>query len=312
MVVASMRRLDVFKAVVEHQGVNAAAEHLGIAQPSVTAHIKALENQIGTALFERQRGRRHLRPTPTGDELYRYACEAVSRSREISATLKRTQAAGAQRLTIAAQRVLANNVLPAVLADFLVHHSAARVSLHSETQELVWQLVRSGEADIALLFARQKPQDMRSQLIGSLELAFIAAPSHPLASRPSITPQELVDHAFVGGLQESEFFRLILEEMSDIGLHGCRFVLHLQDSVAVKRAVVENVGLACTFRLAIQHELSRGELVVLPVSGRTPRLPLYCVRRTSDAGGELSDAFIKHVERHIRNTAEIMPADAVG
>ncbi|MGE0630478.1 MAG: LysR family transcriptional regulator [Hyphomicrobiaceae bacterium] len=300
MLAASVRRLDVFKAVVEHQGVNAAAEFLAIAQPSVTAHIKALENQIGAPLFERQRGRRHLRPTPAGDELYRYACEMIAKSREINATLRRTQAASEQRLMIAAQRVIANNLLPAVLADFLSRHSGTNASVHSETQEVVRALFRSGEADAALLFARKKPEDTAAQLIGSLDLAFIAAPDHPLAKRKSIDAAELVSYPFVGGLSESEFFRLILEEMSDTGLQGCRFILHLQDSIAVKHAVMRNVGLACTFRLAVEEDVARGELVLLPVSGRGPRLPIYCLHRAPGAMTKLSEAFIAQVRSSMK------------
>jgi len=51
MISASPRRLTVFKSVVDLGGFNLAAVRLGIAQPSVGAHIKALEAQIGQPLF---------------------------------------------------------------------------------------------------------------------------------------------------------------------------------------------------------------------------------------------------------------------
>ena len=44
MISASARRLNVFKSVVDCGGFNLAAMQLGIAQPSVGAHIKALES----------------------------------------------------------------------------------------------------------------------------------------------------------------------------------------------------------------------------------------------------------------------------
>lgn len=299
MVTASVRRLAVFKTVVDLHGVNAAAEYLGIAQPSVTAHIKALEQQVGATLFLRQRGRRHLRPTSTGDALYRYACEVVAKSEEFNQVIRQTRAADAQRLTITAQRVLANNVLPAVLADFLTRYPEARVSVHSDTQELVWQLIRSGEADVALLFARKRPEEFDATLIGSLDLAFIAAPNHPLAVRESVSPAELAAYGFVGGLPESEFFGLIREEMQEIGLQNCRFILHLQDSRAVKQAVTRNLGLACTFQLAAQEEIARGELVVLRIAGRTPRLPVYFMRRPTVQARSLISALVPLLERQL-------------
>ena len=47
MISASARRLSVFKAVVEEGGFNRAAMRLDISQPSVGAHVKALEQQAG-------------------------------------------------------------------------------------------------------------------------------------------------------------------------------------------------------------------------------------------------------------------------
>ncbi|NDA48676.1 MAG: LysR family transcriptional regulator [Alphaproteobacteria bacterium] len=69
---SSLRRLNVFRTVVDCGGVNAAAEHLDISQPSVTAHLRALETQLGSRLFMRSRGRRNI-ITPTGQALYKYA-----------------------------------------------------------------------------------------------------------------------------------------------------------------------------------------------------------------------------------------------
>lgn len=298
MIAASMRRLEVFRAVVELGGVSAAAAHFGIAQPSVTAHILALEKQAGAPLFLRQRGRRHLRPTDAGEALYRYACEAATKSRELNEALQRVRSQGEQRLAIAAQRVLANALLPGVLAEFLAQHSEARVSLHSETQEAVWQRVRSGAADLALLFARRPPDWPGARRIGALELGFVAAPAHPLARAHAIRPEQLAAHGFVGGLTDSEFFRLLVEEMKHIGLVGCRFILHLQDTSAVKQAVMRNVGLACTFALAVREEVARGDLVMLDVAGPMPRLPVYGIMR-EDGAESLAEPFLQQVTRHL-------------
>jgi DNA-binding transcriptional LysR family regulator len=104
---SSLRRLNVFRTVVDCGGVNAAAEHLGISQPSVTAHLRALEAQLGSTLFMRSRGRRNV-ITPTGEALYKYADEALAKSLEFQATVKRFDPAAAQTLSIVIQQALAN------------------------------------------------------------------------------------------------------------------------------------------------------------------------------------------------------------
>ena len=77
MISASPRRLTVFKSVVDLGGFNAAATELGIAQPSVGAHIRALESQIGQPLFHRQRGSRP-KLTKAGEALYTFAVELAA------------------------------------------------------------------------------------------------------------------------------------------------------------------------------------------------------------------------------------------
>jgi hypothetical protein len=77
MLQVSMRRLQVFVAVVDNQGFGAAAEALDIAQSSVSAHIRAAEDRLGTPLFERQPGR-PPRLTEAGKTLYEYAIPTLA------------------------------------------------------------------------------------------------------------------------------------------------------------------------------------------------------------------------------------------
>ena len=79
MISASARRLSVFKSVVDCGGFNVAANQLGIAQPSVGAHVKALEAQLGQPLFQRSRGSRP-RLTKAGEAVYAYAVDVLARS----------------------------------------------------------------------------------------------------------------------------------------------------------------------------------------------------------------------------------------
>src|SRR3990170_5842450 len=105
MISASPRRLTVFKSVVDRGGFNAAAASLGIAQPSVGAHIRALEGQIGQPLFHRQRGSRP-RLTKAGEALYTFAVDSLRRSEETTHALDDLRKAGAHEIVVAVHRDL--------------------------------------------------------------------------------------------------------------------------------------------------------------------------------------------------------------
>src|ERR1700724_3484878 len=106
MISASSRRLAVFKNVVDLGGFNAAASRLGIAQPSVGAHVKALESQLGQPLFHRRRGAKP-QLTKAGEAFYAYALDVLRRSEETTIALADLKAAQAREIVIAAHRDVA-------------------------------------------------------------------------------------------------------------------------------------------------------------------------------------------------------------
>jgi len=130
---------------------------------------------------------------------------------------------------------------------------------------------------------------MRSELAGHLELKFMAAAQHPLAARSSINISELPSYGFVCGLPNSEFVGLLLQTMEDIGLVGCRFVMNVTDSVAIKRAAAENVGIALSFAVGAAEEIAHGDLVVLPVNCPPMRLGIYYMRRINAPAHPIAD-----------------------
>lgn len=75
----NFRYLQILVAVVECRGVSAAAEHLHVSQPAVSAALRTLEEDLSAKLFERFSGGRRTRPTPEGMKLYAQAKDILQR-----------------------------------------------------------------------------------------------------------------------------------------------------------------------------------------------------------------------------------------
>jgi DNA-binding transcriptional LysR family regulator len=299
MLRASIRRFDIFKTVVERRGVNAAADHLGISQPSVTAHLRALERDLGASLFVRRRGVRNVL-TPAGETLYRYACEAISKSAELHRSLDIMKAAAPQTIALAVQRSIANQVLPGALASFLRTRKDARISVHSETQEAARELFETGKVDAAILFAKSASADRNIVFLGLQRLAFVAAPDHPLVGRTPIAIAELHEHNFVGGLPESQFFSLIESILKDSGLAQYRVVLHMQDSIAVKNAAMLGLGIACTLLSVAEPEIQQGKLAVIETVPVLPALRVNAMVSAVSESRALMHEFLPYIARGLR------------
>jgi DNA-binding transcriptional LysR family regulator len=268
-----LRKLHVFCAIVDCGGVNAAADHLGIAQPSVTAHLRALETHLDSTLFMRSRGRRNV-ITATGQALYKYACETLTKSLEFQAAVKRFDPAAAQTVSIVIQQALANYITPAALATFLRDRPDARISIYSEPLSQTIKLMREGRVDAAIAMASPETNEFEGVIIGATPLLIIASPQHPLAKNKRIAVSDLEHYDLVAGMQGSAGWGMLNSILNESGLRKPRIVLRMQSVVSVINAVIHDIGLACTHACAARQEIADGKLVVIETDPPLPPVPI--------------------------------------
>ncbi len=295
---SSLRRLHVFRTVVDCGGVNAAADHLGIAQPSVTAHLRGLEAQLGSTLFLRSRGRRNV-ITPTGEALYRYACDALSKSAELQTAVAKFDPSTAKTISIGAQRSLATHIMPRALASFLRGRPTTRVFVHGETQETTLKLFRAGRIDAAILYVTPAVQAYEGVIIGAKPLLIVAAPSHPLAKRKRVAFSDLRHFNFIGGFAGTQVHNLVESIFQANGLDAYNVILHMRDPVAVANAAIHGIGLACT--IGMNQEVADGKLVVIETEPALPPIQIKLILRPDTPRRDLIDALIPSLVEALRD-----------
>jgi LysR family transcriptional regulator, low CO2-responsive transcriptional regulator len=275
MISASSRRLSVFKSVVDNGGFNIAANQLGIAQPSVGAHIKALEAQLGQPLFHRSRGSRP-RLTKAGEAVYAYAVDVLQRSEAATRTLGDLRSAATQAITIAVQRDVAAHFLPERLTAFTAKHPKVHVITRVGTADEVVDLVRARDATVGLFLDLKPVAGIRCDVLDRDRLVLVAAPKHPLAGKRPVTARDLERAHFVTGLRNSRFFRMTDAALKHIGVVSYDFALEVQESHATKEMVRRGTAIACLPISAVSAELADGSLVSLHLGSPLPQPNLYC------------------------------------
>jgi molybdate transport repressor ModE-like protein len=278
MISASPRRLSVFKHVVETGGFNAAAAELGIAQPSVCAHVKALESQIGQPLFSRHRGSRP-KLTKAGEALYGFALDMLRKSEEATHALADIRSRQAREITIAVHRDVAPFFLPAPLSAFTRKHPGTRIVTRIGTIEDVLELVRDETADLGLLLSAGPLSGVQSDVLRCEPLWLVAARGHPLAQHKAISPTELAQFPFVAGLRQSRYQQMVEAALKRMGLPACKVAMELQESAAVKEMVGQGAGIACLPRCTVEKEIKAGMLALLDVKAPAQELELRCAYR---------------------------------
>ena len=120
-----LRQLRYFVAVAEEGNISRAAKKIFLTQPALSRQIKALEDEIGQCLLERQA--HSIRLTPVGEALLREARELLQHADQV---LERVRAAGrGVRLRVGYAPSLAAGMLSAAVENFTQAHPNARVEL---------------------------------------------------------------------------------------------------------------------------------------------------------------------------------------
>jgi DNA-binding transcriptional LysR family regulator len=295
MISASPRRLSVFKSVVDLGGFNLAAARLGIAQPSVGAHIKALEQQIGQPLFHRHRGSKP-KLTKAGEAVYAFAVDILQKSQETTRALATMRKADAREIAIAVQRDVASHFLPERLAAFARKHPGVRVVTRIGTIEEVIEIVRADVVHLALFLASGSVSGIRSEVLAHEPLMLVVSPQHPLALRKTVSPADISRHPFVTGLRGSRYFELVQAALKSLGIERFEVAMEVQESATVKEMVRHGAGIACLPRGTIVAELAAGALVELTLTVALPDLQIRCGYRTplSAAGRQFMQAVRGH------------------
>ena len=154
---------EVFRAVMAHGTVTAAAQALQMSQPAATSGLRSFERSIGfRALFERSAGR--LRPTPEALSLY----EEVDRLFRNVAVVERyahdLKEAQSGVLTIASTHSLSCDLLPEVIARFRDDHKRVQVWLQvTTTREIIDQALKR-QIDFGLIYAPADEHHLRANV----------------------------------------------------------------------------------------------------------------------------------------------------
>ncbi|MFN8065721.1 MAG: transcriptional activator NhaR [Vicinamibacterales bacterium] len=137
-----------FWTVVREGGVSRAAEKLRLAQPTVSAQVKLLEDTLGHPLFDRQ-GRR-LVLTDTGRVVYRYADEIFGIGRELLETLKGRAPGRPLHLTVGVANAVPKLIVHRLLQPAFTGDQAIHLECREDSTEVLLAELATHELDVVI------------------------------------------------------------------------------------------------------------------------------------------------------------------
>lgn len=189
------RQLEVFVAVMRAGSITAAARMLNISQPALSQILLHAEDELGFALFTREKGRLH--PTREAFELLPDAEQLFAGLEGLRRKTTDLRLGRAGLVRIAASPPPAMSFLPAVLREYRASHPDILLRAHVAPVASLITMLRAGDAALALALDDEMPPDIHVERLGRTRFSCLLPLAHPLAERQAIGLADLQDQPLI-------------------------------------------------------------------------------------------------------------------
>jgi len=271
----NLNQLAIFHAVAQSGNLTRAAEVLCISQPAVSKQLRGLEKSLGTALFHRLS--KGVQLTEAGHLLLEYSGRIFALETEAERALAELRELQRGRLIIGASTTIGIYLLPEVMGAFQKLHPRIELQLEIANTQKIQHELAANKVDLALTEGILEGDQWQSDAFQSDEIIAIAAKNCGLATKKNLAPKQICSERIL--LREAgSGTRKVVENAFREKAIPLESVMSLGSTEAIKRAVMNGMGIAFVSRLAVEDELKTGELVELIFSNWKIERDFYRLR----------------------------------
>lgn len=265
--------VESFLVITRYGSLHRAAAATFVAQSTLTHRIRQLEQDLGVTLFSRHSGGVVL--TDAGK---RFVPVARSMIDQLQAFAR--QAHVVTPLTIVAGKAFASYELPRLIGGFRRANPSFRCFVRSTLFTQSMDLILSGAADLAFVGHEIAHPAITYQSLGDDQIVMIMHPQHPWRR----TPPELEDfgqqEVIAFGDEQSPFRERVEQFLARAGVSP-NTIMELDSISAVKRMVMQDLGVAFLPLRTVREETAAGHLYALDIAeGSLTRPTLLAFLRT--------------------------------
>jgi len=286
-----IEKIATFVRSAETLNFSEAAKQMHLSQPTVSHHIKALEQEMGAVLFIRTNTGLEL--TEAGKVLLPWARRLLHDTSNMQAMMASLQEDVVGELLFACSTTAGKYVLPQLAARFCQRFPGVKVRILACTPEDVTLRLLEGDAHIGVLSREVPEAGLESQEFFRDTITLVVPANHRWAFRKVIEPNELLEEPLILREETSGTRRVVLSEFAkyDISLDDLNIFMELGNAEAIVRTVAAGYGGAFVSKLATACPLERGNVVDIDVEGLKLRRIIYMARIAGGTRHRPRDAF---------------------
>ena len=302
-----LAKLHAFLFASESLSFSEAAKRLHLTQPTVSHHIRALENELGVELFIRSGS--ELQLTEAGRILTPWARRLIQQAIEMEEMMNSLQNKTAGSLRIACSTTAGKYILPQLAIRFKRQYPEVEISILPCTQENIKNRLLTQEVDLGVLSVELDAPDIESQLFFTDHISLIVNSDHPWAQRRSIEPANLLEEPIILREPTSGTRRILLSELSkyDISIEDLNVLIEIGNAEAIVMIIMNNLGISFVSRLASSYPRAWGSVIEVPVEGIDLHRPITIARSSLATPNRARETFWSFIHAPENEDLLILP-----
>ena len=259
-----LRHIRYFVQAAEFLHFTRAAESLCVSQPALSLHIKQLEEEVGSPLFDRTGGHvRHVRLTEAGKRLLVHAQEvlrSIERGKQEIADLRGLLCGS---VTLGANNIFVPKLVSKCVPEYAAAYPNVDVVVKMVNQEGLESAILAGMIDLALAWLPPESKEIVAEPLFSDELVVVVPAKHPLAHLQEISLCELNNLPIALPTIASNIRRLVNAEFARQNV-ALKISLEIDDTLARLKFVEAGTAATLAPRRAVDD---RSTLRTIPIAG---------------------------------------------
>lgn len=289
-----IHQLRIFISVFKNKSFSKASDELYLTQPTVSDHIKSLEDELNCKLFDRLG--RTIIPTKEAEVLFNHAIEIIEKADSIKDLLGNLKKEISGDLIIGASTIPGTYLMPPIMAKFKKTYPS--ISFHiliSDSRDIVEKISRN---ELLIGIVGAKLTNSQITYTPFLEDELIVVSSPVLTKNKQMTLKELMKLPIVlreeGSGTRKETERIL--ENNNISLENIKVAGIFGSTDAVKQAVKAGLGVSILSRFAVKDELKYGIFKEIKLSDIQMKRMFYIVTHKKRTLPTAYNLFIENLD----------------
>jgi DNA-binding transcriptional LysR family regulator len=259
-----LRQLEILQAIAETGSFTACGRKLRVSQSAISRQIAMLEEELGEPLFLRVG--RQVRMTPAAESLVQLGQRVFQDVRDTVGAITDHTRALRGTLRLAGGMTVCLYVFPPLLKHLKRVHPQLDIRVTVATAARGVEEIRAGRHDAGLLTLPVEESDLITVPVLREELLLVAVPTHPLAKKKRIEPQDLAGEPFVL-FEPGSATRRVIDSLFVTEKIEPTVVMDTENVEIIKAMVKTGLGISIVPYQAVAREVRAGQFFCARIEG---------------------------------------------